>query len=71
MKLDAVAAIAIAVVITALPPSLALAQHSAAANETRSIPFGVSFIRVVDGVDLADPVAAAEGRSVFELRPVA
>ena len=37
----------------------------------RSIPFGVSFIRVVDGVDLADPVAAAEGRSVFELRPVA
>ncbi len=37
----------------------------------RSIPFGVSFIRVVDGVDLADPAAAAEGRSVFELRPVA
>ena len=37
----------------------------------RSIPFGVSFIRVVDGVDLADPAAAAEGRSVFELHPLA
>ena len=37
----------------------------------RGIPFGVAFIRVVDGVDLADPVAAAEGRSVFELKPVA
>ena len=35
------------------------------------IPFGVTFIRVVDGVDLADPVGAADGRSVFELRPVA
>lgn len=36
----------------------------------RSIPFGVLFIRIVDGVDLNDPVAAAEGRRVFELHPV-
>jgi len=36
----------------------------------RGIRFGVWFIRVVDGVDLNDPVAAAEGRRVFELRPV-
>ena len=34
----------------------------------RRIPFGVSFIRIVDGTDLADPVAAADGRPVFELR---
>jgi deazaflavin-dependent oxidoreductase (nitroreductase family) len=36
----------------------------------RSIPFGVSFIRFVDGVDIRRPVAAAEGRRVFELHPV-
>jgi deazaflavin-dependent oxidoreductase (nitroreductase family) len=36
----------------------------------RSIPFGMTFIRLVDGVDLHDPVAAAEGRRVFELYPV-
>ena len=36
----------------------------------RGIPFGVQFIRMVDGVDLNDPVAAAEGRRVFELHPV-
>ena len=36
----------------------------------RSIPFGVSFVRVVDGVDLNDPVEAADGRRVFELHPV-
>jgi deazaflavin-dependent oxidoreductase (nitroreductase family) len=35
----------------------------------RSLPFGVSFIRIVDGVDLNDPVEAAEGRRVFELHP--
>jgi deazaflavin-dependent oxidoreductase (nitroreductase family) len=35
----------------------------------RGIPFGVWFIRAVDGVDVGDPVAAAEGRRVFELRP--
>jgi deazaflavin-dependent oxidoreductase (nitroreductase family) len=34
----------------------------------RGIPFGAWFIRTVDGVDLDDPVAAAEGRRVFELR---
>jgi deazaflavin-dependent oxidoreductase (nitroreductase family) len=31
------------------------------------IPLGAWFIRVVDGVDLRDPVGAAEGRYVFEL----
>jgi len=36
----------------------------------RSIPFGVRFIRIVDGVDLDDPVEAAEGRPVFELHPI-
>ena len=36
----------------------------------RSIPFGVTFIRIADGVDLNDPVAAAEGRPVFELHPL-
>jgi deazaflavin-dependent oxidoreductase (nitroreductase family) len=36
----------------------------------RSIPFGFQFVRIVDGVDLKDPVAAAEGRRVFELHPV-
>ena len=34
----------------------------------KSIPFGMTFIRLVDGVDLRDPVAAAAGRRVFELR---
>ena len=33
----------------------------------RGIPFGVSFIRIVDGVDLNHPLVAAEGRPVFEL----
>jgi deazaflavin-dependent oxidoreductase (nitroreductase family) len=36
----------------------------------RSIPFGTRFIRVVDGVDLDDPLEAADGRPVFELLPV-
>jgi deazaflavin-dependent oxidoreductase (nitroreductase family) len=36
----------------------------------RRIPFGYWFIRMVDGVDLGDPVAAAEGRRVFELHPL-
>lgn len=36
----------------------------------RSIPFGVSFIRIVDGVDVRRPVDAAEGRRVFELHPL-
>jgi deazaflavin-dependent oxidoreductase (nitroreductase family) len=35
----------------------------------RSMRGGVWFIRVVDGVDLNDPVAAADGRRVFELHP--
>jgi deazaflavin-dependent oxidoreductase (nitroreductase family) len=36
----------------------------------RSIPLGTQFIRYVDGVDLSDPVAAADGRVVFELHPI-
>jgi deazaflavin-dependent oxidoreductase (nitroreductase family) len=36
----------------------------------RRIPFGVTFIRIADGVDLDDPVRAAEGRRVFELHLV-
>ncbi len=35
----------------------------------RRIPFGVTFIRIVDGVDIRRPVEAAEGRPVFELHP--
>jgi deazaflavin-dependent oxidoreductase (nitroreductase family) len=35
----------------------------------RSIPFGVAFVRIVDGVDVNHPVEAAEGRRVFELHP--
>ncbi len=35
----------------------------------RSVPFGVWFIRTVDGVDLNHPVEAAQGRPVFELQP--
>ena len=33
----------------------------------RSLPFGYWFIRLVDGVDLKDPVAAAKRCPVFEL----
>ncbi len=36
----------------------------------RGIRFGVRFIRLLDGVDLADPLAAAEGRPAFELHPM-
>jgi deazaflavin-dependent oxidoreductase (nitroreductase family) len=36
----------------------------------RSIPGGITFIRVADQVDLNDPVAAAEGRPVFELHSI-
>ncbi len=36
----------------------------------RSIPFGVWFIRIVDGVDVGRPREAAEGRPVFELHPL-
>lgn len=38
--------------------------------KARSIPLGVWFIRIVDGVDLNHPVEVAEGRRVFELRPL-
>ena len=36
----------------------------------RSMRGGMWFIRAFDGVDLRDPVAAAKGRPVFELRSV-
>lgn len=36
----------------------------------RRIPFGVSFIRIADGVDVDHPLEAAEGRCVFELHPL-
>jgi deazaflavin-dependent oxidoreductase (nitroreductase family) len=36
----------------------------------RSLPFGVTFIKLVDGVDVSDPVKAADGRRVFELHPL-
>ena len=36
----------------------------------RGIPFGVTFIRIIDGVDVGRPVEAAEGRRVFELHPI-
>lgn len=35
----------------------------------RTLPLGVWFIRVVDGVDLNHPEEAAEGRRVFALHP--
>ncbi len=35
----------------------------------RSIPFGVRFVRMLDGVDVNHPEKAAEGRVVFELHP--
>jgi len=35
----------------------------------RGMPFGVTFIRVADRVDLNRPEEAAEGRVVFELHP--
>ena len=36
----------------------------------RRIPFGTTFIRLVDGVDLTRPEDAANGRVVFELHPI-
>ncbi len=36
----------------------------------RSTRGGMTFARVVDGVDLDDPEGAAQGRVVFELRPL-
>src|SRR5438876_8551239 len=36
----------------------------------RGIPLGTAFIRLADGVDLRDPVRAADGRRVFELHPI-
>jgi deazaflavin-dependent oxidoreductase (nitroreductase family) len=36
----------------------------------RSMPFGVWFLRLLDGVDVRDPARAAQGRAVFELYPV-
>lgn len=36
----------------------------------RRLPFGVQFVRLLDGVDVSDPVSAAKGRAVFELHAV-
>lgn len=36
----------------------------------RSIPFGMAFVRIVDGVDLRHPVDVAAERRVFELHSV-
>ena len=36
----------------------------------RRFPFGYTFVRLVDGVDLRDPEKAADGRRVFELQPI-
>jgi deazaflavin-dependent oxidoreductase (nitroreductase family) len=36
----------------------------------KSLPLGVTFIKLVDGVDVSDPVRAADGRRVFELHPL-
>ena len=35
----------------------------------RGMRGGVAFVRILDGVDVTDPVTAADGRVVFELRP--
>lgn len=35
----------------------------------RSMRGGAAFLRIVDGVDISDPAAAAQGRAVFELVP--
>ena len=35
----------------------------------RGMPFGVRFIRMLDGVDVDRPLEAADGRPVFELHP--
>jgi len=36
----------------------------------RRIPFGTTFLRLVDGIDVNDPAGAANGHPVFELLPV-
>ena len=35
----------------------------------RRIPLGTTFLRLVDGIDVNDPAAAAEGHPAFELLP--
>ena len=34
------------------------------------VPGGATFLKLLDGIDVNDPVAAAEGKVVFELLPV-
>jgi deazaflavin-dependent oxidoreductase (nitroreductase family) len=36
----------------------------------KSIPFGVTFIRIADQVDITRPLEVAQDRRVFELHPV-
>jgi hypothetical protein len=37
----------------------------------RSIPGGMTFVRLLDQTDLNDPVEVAQDRRVFELHPAA
>ena len=58
------------IVATELDPAQRVAFfRDTLAPLARSIPFGMRFIRLLDGVDLHHPVEAADGRPVFELRP--
>lgn len=58
------------VVATELDPAQRVAFfRDTLAPIARGIPLGMRFIRLLDGVDLTDPVGAADGRPVFELRP--
>jgi len=36
----------------------------------RSLPFGATFVRIIDGVDLSRPFEVAKDRRVFELHPI-
>jgi deazaflavin-dependent oxidoreductase (nitroreductase family) len=57
------------VTATELDPQERVAFHrDFLGPKVRSIPFGRTFIRIVDGVDVNRPEEAAKGRPVFELR---
>jgi deazaflavin-dependent oxidoreductase (nitroreductase family) len=58
------------VVATELSPAEGVAFfRDILAPYARSLRGGMTFVRVVDGVDLNRPVEEAEGRPVFEIRP--
>jgi deazaflavin-dependent oxidoreductase (nitroreductase family) len=55
---------------TELPPAERVAYfRDILAPFARSMRGGVTFVRLVDGVDLGHPEEAAEGSRVFELHP--